>query len=111
MARRYSIKLVEALQAYSGDNMGMNLGSVCIKANLPMTYVARVFGVSRPTMDTWFNGHPIKTKYHRLVELLMMALKTDLEAGKLPAKTMKEAKLYISAIEQPSGELVPVSSF
>jgi hypothetical protein len=46
-----------------------------------------------------------------LVELLMMALKTDLETGKLPAKTMKEAKLYISAIEQPSGELVPVSSF
>jgi hypothetical protein len=110
MARRYSIKLTETLEAYSGDNMGMNLGAACIKANLPMTYVARVFGVSRPTMDTWFNGNPIKTKYHRLVELLMMALKTDLEAGKLPAKTMKEAKLYISAMEPRPGELVPVSS-
>lgn len=104
MARRYSEKLAGMLKAYSGDNLGMNLGAACVEANLPMTYVARFFGVTRPTMDTWFNGQVIKTKYHRLIELLVMAIKTDMESGKLPAKTMKLASAYLGSMEPNPGD-------
>jgi hypothetical protein len=47
MARPYSEQFLLALRKADPTRIGVQLGRVCVKANLPTTYVAEAFNVSR----------------------------------------------------------------
>ena len=74
---------------------GQVLAKVCVEANLPASYVCKVFGISRMALHTWFRGGPIRTKRMEVVNAFISLLNKDLAAGVLPAKNLKEAKAYI----------------
>jgi predicted site-specific integrase-resolvase len=54
-----------------------------------------VFGISRMALHTWFRGGPIRTRRMKTVEAFIRLVEQDLEAGMLPAKNLREAKVYI----------------
>lgn len=56
MAYGYSIRLVQANKQASIQNLGVRLGRVCIKANIPVTNVADQLGVSKQAVYNWFTG-------------------------------------------------------
>ena len=47
MARPYSEQFIIALSKADPTRVGVQLGKVCVKANLPTTHVAKTFKVSR----------------------------------------------------------------
>jgi hypothetical protein len=74
---------------------GQLLAKVCVEANLPASYVCKVFGISRMALHTWFRGGPIRNKRMGIVNAFISLVNKDLTAGILPAKNLKEAKAYI----------------
>jgi hypothetical protein len=54
-----------------------------------------VFGISRMALHTWFRGGPIRPRRMKTVEAFIRLVEQDLEVGMLPAKNLKEAKVYI----------------
>jgi hypothetical protein len=74
---------------------GQLLAKVCVEANLPASYVCKVFGISRMALHTWFRGGPIRPRRMQLVLAFISLVNKDLKAGVLPAKNLKEAKAYI----------------
>ena len=74
---------------------GQLLAKVCVEANLPASYVCKVFGISRMALHTWFRGGPIRNKRMDIVNAFISLINKDLTAGVLPAKNLKEAKAYI----------------
>jgi predicted site-specific integrase-resolvase len=74
---------------------GQLLAKICVEANLPASYVCKVFGISRMALHTWFRGGPIRTRRMELVKTFISLVNQDMKAGMLPAKNLKEAKEYI----------------
>lgn len=74
---------------------GQNLARICVEANLPASYVCKVFGVSRMALHTWFRGGPIRNKRMDIVDAFVSLVNKDLKTGVLPARNLKEAKAYI----------------
>lgn len=56
MSYGYSIKVVEANQGADGENLGVQLGRVCIMHNVPVSKVAAALGITRQTTYNWFCG-------------------------------------------------------
>jgi DNA-binding phage protein len=56
MAYGYSVRLVELNKQANPRLVGVRLGKVCIKKNIPVSEVARELGVSRQTVYNWFVG-------------------------------------------------------
>ena len=52
----YSLTLLERNKRADGRNLGVRLGRVCIKNNVPVSDVADALGVSRQTVYNWFGG-------------------------------------------------------
>jgi hypothetical protein len=95
MPRIYSEKLTIKLSQSDYNKTGIALGTVCVRANLPATYVARAFGVTRMTIHSWFRGKPLRDKNRQLAEAFIKLVGDDIKAGALPARSMKQAKEYI----------------
>jgi len=74
---------------------GQELAKLCVEANLPASYVCKVFGISRMALHTWFRGGPIRPKRLKLVDAFMSLVEKDMKAGLLPARNLAEAKNYI----------------
>jgi hypothetical protein len=74
---------------------GQELAKLCVEANLPASYVCKVFGISRMALHTWFRGGPIRPKRLKLVDAFMSLVEKDMKAGLLPARNLVEAKNYI----------------
>lgn len=98
MARPYSEKFLLELSSSTADTIGVQLARLCIKANLPATYVAVALETTRTTVYSWFRGQGIREEKRRTVETFIRLVQEDLEKGVLPTKTMKEAKQYIERI-------------
>jgi hypothetical protein len=62
MARPYSEQFLLALRKADPTRIGVQLGRVCVKANLPTTYVAEAFNVSRMSIHSWFRGQYVREK-------------------------------------------------
>ncbi len=62
----YSLNLMLANKAADGKHIGVALGRICIKTGLPVSVVARKFGVSRQTVYNWFEG--LTTPTNQMVE-------------------------------------------
>jgi DNA-binding phage protein len=52
----YSLALVAANRLAPKNKLGVRLGKACIRANVPVTQVAKDFQVSRTAVYAWFSG-------------------------------------------------------
>lgn len=95
MPRSYSNRFLLTLSKPDAILTGQVLAKVCVEANLPASYVCKVFGISRMALHTWFRGGPIRPKRIKLVDAFISLVDKDMKAGVLPARNLKEAKAYI----------------
>lgn len=56
MSQGYSLKLRDLNLKASNKLLGVRLGRVCIKHDVPASVVAERMGVSRQTVYNWFRG-------------------------------------------------------
>ena len=56
MPTGYSLFTVEAIQNADGRLLGVQLGKICVKNDIPVKDVSEFFGVSRVTVYNWFKG-------------------------------------------------------
>jgi transcriptional regulator with XRE-family HTH domain len=56
MGYGYSIRLIDLNKKADKQSLGVRLGKLCIKNNIPVAEVATSFGVSRQTIYNWFIG-------------------------------------------------------
>lgn len=94
MARTYSAALQEAVDYRGPYNLGRELGKVCIKGNIPATYVAQMLGTTRPTIHAWFRGGVIREGKKHMIEVLIDLMGKDLKAGVLPVTSLSDARTY-----------------
>jgi hypothetical protein len=95
MPRSYSNRFLLTLSKPDAIMTGQQLAKLCVEANLPASYVCKVFGISRMALHTWFRGGPIRPKRMQLVDAFMSLVEKDMKAGLLPARNLVEAKNYI----------------
>ena len=95
MPRSYSNRFLLTLSKPDAIMTGQELAKLCVEANLPASYVCKVFGISRMALHTWFRGGPIRPKRLKLVDAFMSLVEKDMKAGLLPARNLTEAKNYI----------------
>ena len=56
MAHGYSQQTIEANKSADKRLVGVMLGRVCIANSVPVSTIAKKFGVSRQTIYNWFEG-------------------------------------------------------
>ena len=95
MPRTYGDRLL--LQLKDGDStlLGVQLGRLCVEANLPVAYVSEALGVSRNTVNLWFRGQVMHEHKRKVVEAFMYLVEQDMKNGVLPALSLKQAKTYV----------------
>jgi len=98
VARPYSERFLLNLQRADGGSLGVQLGRLCVEANLPAAYVAKALETSRISVYNWFRGRGIRENKRRTVEVFMDLVKQDMKAGYLPARTIIDAKIYIESM-------------
>lgn len=99
MARRYDKDRAATLMAYDGDDLGLRLGSVALRANLPLTYMAAMFGLTRNSVGRWYMGGNVAAKHRALAETLIQVFEGELRAGSdLPARNLKAAREYLESL-------------
>ena len=96
MPRPYGDKFLLELQAADHTRLGVKLAKLCVKANLPAAYVAKVLEVSETTIYKWFRGQIMKEPNIKRVEAFMSLVEQDMAAHVLPAKDSVDAKHYLS---------------
>jgi hypothetical protein len=95
MARSYSEKFLVELGGNEEDKLGLRLARKCVKANIPAAYAAVALETSPTTVYGWFRGRGIRENKFKIVELFIEFVDEDLKNGRLPAKSMEDAKSYI----------------
>lgn len=95
MPRSYSDKFIMELSKIDSDHIGVQLGKLCVEANIPATYVAVALETSRMSVHSWFRGQEIRKSKHKLISAFMNLVKQDMRQGRLPAKSHIDAKDYI----------------
>ena len=99
MARPYSQDFIANLNTLNPENLGVQLAKLCVKANLPTLYVARVVGVSRYTIHSWFRGQYIRKMNKPKVEAFMKEIDKGFNENKLPVINLSSAKQYLDSIQ------------
>jgi hypothetical protein len=96
MSRPYSTKFLSELEnADDSYRIGYKMAKLCVSANLPAKYVGAALEISRATVHNWFRGAIPRGKNQDMALAFIRLVQKDLEAGVLPAKSVKEAKAYI----------------
>ena len=96
--RSYGQKFLLELRDADPTRLGVQLGRLCVDANLPAVYVSNVLDVSKTTVYAWFRGQYIREQKRKTVEAFMSLVQQDMEAGALPAKTPLDAKIYLAKL-------------
>jgi hypothetical protein len=96
MPRSYGDKFLIELRDADPNRLGVQLGRLCVEANLPALYVAKVLQVSKTTIYAWFRGQYIREEKHKVIEAFMNLVKQDMVSGLLPAKNSIDAKMYLA---------------
>ena len=70
--RGYSLNLVLANRSADPKHIGVRLGRACIALKMPVSDIAKTFGVSRMTVYSWFTGisMPRKDKIEQIEKFL-----------------------------------------
>jgi hypothetical protein len=97
MARPYSEQFLISLQKADPTRIGVQLGKICVKANLPTTYVAEAFNVSRMSIHSWFRGQYVREKNYEKITKFIELINKGIVNGVLPAETSTDAKDFIRA--------------
>ena len=68
----YSLITVNEIQNANPNLLGVKLGKVCLKNNIPVKDVAEFFGVARMTVYNWFKGKVVVSGKHaeRMLKLI-----------------------------------------
>lgn len=98
MARPYSQKFLLNLQKADPIMLGVQLGRLCVEANLPAAYVAKALETSRISVYNWFRGGGIRESKRKTIEVFMDLVRQDMKSGYLPAQTVIDAKAYIESM-------------
>ena len=56
MSYGYSARLIALNKEADSKLLGVKLGRICIKRNIPVSTIASTLGVSRQTIYNWFMG-------------------------------------------------------
>lgn len=78
--------------------LGVQLGRLCVEANLPAAYVAKALETSRISVYNWFRGRGIREGKRKTIEVFMDLVRQDMKSGYLPAQTVIDAKAYIESM-------------
>jgi hypothetical protein len=100
MPRNYSEKFLIAVNKFDVDSLGVKLAKACVKANLPATFIADAFGVSRMTIHSWFRGKPIRDKNSKRVKEVLKIIDLGIINNTLPATTMQGAKNFADDLKE-----------
>jgi len=98
MSRPYSEKFLLSLSEADPTQVGVQLGRLCVDANIPATYIAKALSVTRMTVYSWFRGQDIRRPKRKQVEVLIDLMREDFANGILPAKDSIAAKRYIETM-------------
>jgi len=96
--RSYGEKFLLELKDADPTRLGVQLGRLCVDANIPALYVAKVLKVSKTTIYAWFRGQYIREENRKPVEVFIDLVRKDMEAGQLPAKNVLDARLYLESM-------------
>ena len=96
MPRSYGHKFLLELRDADAGRLGVQLGRLCVEVNLPALYVSKVLQVSKTTIYAWFRGQYIREEKRKVIEAFMNLVNTDMQEGKLPAKNIIDAKMYLA---------------
>lgn len=55
----YSVVVAERLKSADPEQLGVQLGLLCMSKNISAERVARKLGVSKQTIYNWFGGRPV----------------------------------------------------
>ena len=94
--RSYGNKFLLQLKESDPNRFGVQLGRLCIDANLPALYVSKVLNVSKTTIYAWFRGQYIREENRKTIEVFMDLVRKDIEQGVLPARNVADAKIYLA---------------
>ena len=103
MPKKYSPRFLVELNNLDEEKLGVRLAKACVNADLPITDVAKVFGVSRMTIHSWFRGSPIRDKNETKIKQFLAAFDEAWQAQlenhteELPISEMKKAKSFLEA--------------
>ena len=109
MPKKYSQDFLLDLNNLDGDRIGVQLAKACVNADLPMTEVAKVFGVSRMTLHNWFRGAPVRDKNTQKIKTFLVALNdvwTEQFANQTTELPLANQKLAKSFLEIPLAKKV-----
>lgn len=95
MARPYSERFILDLNKADPEKIGTKLALVCVRANLPSTQVAKVFGVSRMSVHSWFRGQFVREKNYEKILRFIKLVTQALEEGVLPAQSVKQSQEFL----------------
>jgi predicted transcriptional regulator len=72
MAAGYSLHLVRRVKAADKALLGVQLGRFCINNDIPVSDVAKRFGVTRASVYNWFAGmcNPHKSLHERITRYI-----------------------------------------
>ncbi|MAZ79713.1 MAG: hypothetical protein CMD72_03105 [Gammaproteobacteria bacterium] len=97
MSRPYSKELLDFLSKTNSKKVGIQLAKICIKAKLPASGIAEVFGVTRQAVHGWFRGKYIREKKIIAIKKFISKVQNDLDQGNLPTKTQSLSKEYLQS--------------
>ena len=101
MTRPYSDGFILGLDRADETKVGVQLAKVCLKANLPIKYVAEGLAVSRMTLHTWFRGGILRQHNKEKVEKFIGLAEQGLADGTLPATNLDNARVFIESDIRP----------
>lgn len=72
MPTGYSRLTEEAIRRADQSLLGVKLGQICLRNDIPVTDVAEFFKVSRVTVYSWFKGTAVVSGKHaeRMIKLI-----------------------------------------
>jgi hypothetical protein len=97
MARPYSEKYLLSIDKLDPTRAGVQLGKLCVQANLPITYIAKAFNVSRMSIHSWFRGQYVREKNYERITKFIELVNKGLDKGVLPAMSSTDAKSFIES--------------
>lgn len=85
---KYSEKVRAAVAAADKQKPGVQLGHLCIKAEVPVQVVAKWFGVTRQGVYYWFTGvTELSDRHMEKLRQVRLVLTQALKDKHLPAET------------------------
>jgi hypothetical protein len=103
MPKKYSQSFLIELNSFDEDRPGVLLAKACVNADLPIIEIAKVFGVSRMTVHSWFRGSPIRDKNAIKIKKFLKALEEEWTSQlenhteELPISSIKQARAFLES--------------